>query len=417
MHEADRAVAGSVAEEAAELAARASYGRLLAHLVARTRDIEVAEDALSDAFVAALEQWPRDGVPESPDAWLMQVARRRLSDDARHRRVRAAKEPLIVVQEELDRGARAEEVADERLALCFLCAHPDVEESARAPLMLQLVLGVDAARIAAAFLTSPSSMSQRLVRAKARARELGLSLSPPRDDEYLTRLPAVLDAIYAAYGTGLDASAGAEPSIGGLRREAVWLARLIVQAVPAAAEARGLLALLLYSEARASARRGRDGRYVPLPEQDPAQWDAALIGEAEEQLAEAARLPRTGLPGRYALEAAIQSVHVRRRETGNTDWLTVVQLYMGLLQVAPSVGAAVAHASALGEAYGARAGLDALAAVPEALAATYQPYWAVKAHLERREGLPDANRSLEKAIGLSSDAAVRAFLQDSLAPS
>jgi RNA polymerase sigma-70 factor (ECF subfamily) len=399
------------AAQAAELAARDSYGRLLARLAVRTRDIESAEDALADAFAAALQQWPVSGVPDNPEGWLVHVAKRRLTDSARHRAVRAAVEPALVVEEELTRSSRRETIDDDRLAMLFLCAHPEIDPAVRAPLMLQLVLGLDAARIAAAFLVAPASMSQRLVRAKQRIRDAAIRFDEPLADDTDARLRDVLDAIYAAYGTGWDEAVGAESAIGGLRQEALWLARLVCQAREHAAEAHGLLALLLYCESRTNARHTTTGAYVPLEAQDPTHWDLALYREAEATLANAAARMAGQLPGRFQLEAAIQSVHTRRAITGTTDWETIVHLYLGLMQVAPSIGAAVAHAAALSRAYGPRAGLDALHGIPEQTVTAYQPYWAVLAHVQDALGLPEAVASRERAIGLTTSAAIRAYLQ------
>ena len=401
------------AANAAELAARDSYGRLLARLVVRTREVEQAEDALSEAFLSALRQWPSEGVPDNPEAWLLHVAKRRLSDSARHRALRTALEPTLVIEEEHQRGVRRAQVDDDRLTMMLLCAHPEIEPAARAPLMLQLVLGLDAARIASAFLTSPATMSQRLVRAKQRIRDSGIQMEEPTESDRDARVQDVLDAIYAAYGTGWDAAIGAESSVGGLRAESIWLARLVCAASPSSAEAHGLLALLLYCESRQRARRDAAGRYVPLDEQDPRAWDRALYLEAELMLAAAAERLTTRLPGRFQLEAAIQSVHTRRAESGTTDWETIVQFYIGLMQVAPSVGAAVGHAAAIASAYGARAGLDALRGIPSELVQSYQPYWAVQAHLLRKTGASDADAARQRAIGLTTDPAVRAFLQAS----
>jgi RNA polymerase sigma-70 factor (ECF subfamily) len=398
------------AAAAAELAARESYGRLLARLAVRTRDITTAEDALSDAFLAALAQWPQEGVPQNPDAWLMQVAKRRLIDEARHHGVRGAAEPMLTLAEEVAQSSRAGAVEDERIVMCYLCAHPDIDPAARAPLMLQLVLGLDAARIAAAFLTSPTTMSQRLVRAKQRIRDAQLVLERPAEHEIAARTQDVLDAIYAAYGTGWDETPGAEAAIGGLRREALWLVRIIAAAQPVSAEALGLFALLLFCESRQAARRSDGGDFVPLHEQDVTRWDRAMIAEAEEALSAAAALGVTGLPGRFQLEAAVQSVHARRAIVGHIDWETIVQLYLGLLQVAPSVGAAVAHAAALGEGYGARSGLDALDGIPSELVRDYQPYWAVRAEMLRRSGSPQYAAARDRALGLTTDPAVRRFL-------
>ena len=396
------------AGQAAELAARVSYGRLLAYLAARWRDVARAEDALGDALLAALETWPRTGVPDNPVAWLLTAARRRLVDGARHAGVAAAAEADLKVM--LDERADASPAAfpDERLALLFVCAHPAIDEAARTPLMLQTVLGLDAARIASAFLVAPATMSQRLVRVKAKIREAGIRFEIPAPGELAARLDAVLEAIYAAYGSGWEDVAGADPRRHGLAEEAIWLGRLVARLRPDEPEAQGLLALMLHCEARRAARRDAAGAYVPLGFQDLRRWSRPMIEEAEEVLAGAARLKAAG---RFQLEAAIQSVHAQRVRTGETDWEAVTLLYEGLLRHAPTIGARVAHAAALGEARDAEAGLAALDAIPPDEVATYQPYWALRGHMLKALGrAAEAGEAYERAIGLSEDPAVRAFL-------
>jgi predicted RNA polymerase sigma factor len=247
----------SEAHRAAELAARASYGRLLAYLAARARDVAAAEDALGDAFTAALETWPRVGVPDNPDAWLLVAARRRLVDRARHSGVEAtAAATLRLAAETADVNASRESIfPDERLTLLFVCAHPAIDEAARTPLMLQAVLGLDAARIASAFLVAPATMSQRLVRVKTKIRDAGIGFEIPGPEELPERLDSVLDAIYATYGTGWEDVAGADPRRRALAEEAIWLGRLVVALLPDEPEAGGLLALMLHCEARRPARR------------------------------------------------------------------------------------------------------------------------------------------------------------------
>ncbi len=394
--------------QAAELAARASYGRLLAYLAARWRDVARAEDALGDALLAALETWPRTGVPDKPEAWLLTAARRRLVDGARHAGVAAAAEADLKVM--LDERADASPAAlpDERLALLFVCAHPAIDEAARTPLMLQTVLGLDAARIASAFLVAPATMSQRLVRVKAKIREAGIRFEIPAPGELAARLDAVLEAIYAAYGSGWEDVAGSDPRRRGLAEEAIWLGQLVARLLPDEPEAQGLLALMLYCEARRAARRDAAGAYVPLGFQDLRRWSRPMIEEAEEVLAGAARLKAAG---RFQLEAAIQSVHAQRVRTGETDWEAVTLLYEGLLRHAPTMGARVAHAAALGEARDAEAGLAALDAIPPDEVATYQPYWALRGHVLKALGrAAEAGEAYDRAIGLSEDPAVRAFL-------
>ncbi len=396
--------------EAAELAARASYGRLLAYLARRWRDVARAEDALGDALVSALETWPRTGVPDKPEAWLFAAAQRRLVDGARHAKVEAAAAPGLAVMIEETRGADSADgnFPDDRLKLLFVCAHPAIDEAARTPLMLQTVLGLDAARIASAFLVAPATMSQRLVRVKAKVRDAGVRFEIPEPRELPERLDAVLDAIYAAYGSGWEDVAGADPRRRGLAEEAIWLGRLVGALLPGEPEAAGLLALMLHCEARRPARRDADGGYVPLTRQDVALWSRPMIDEAERTLAVAAR---AGNVGRFQLEAAIQSAHARRAVTGQTDWEAIALLYEGLIRTASTIGALVGRAAALAEARSADAGLAALEAIPRETVETYQPYWALSAHLlAALERGAAAKQAYARAIGLSEDGAVRDFL-------
>src|SRR3984893_8445073 len=301
-----------------ERVARESYGRLVAYLSSHTRDVASAEDALSMALVAALTTWPRDGVPQSPEAWLLTTARHSLIDLVRHQQVAAASEPtLLLLREERKEVTLSPEFPDERLKLLFVCAHPAIDAAMHTPLMLQTVLGMDAARIAAASLDSPTTMGQRLVRAKTKIRDGGIQFEVPQDRELPQRLDAVLEAIYAAFGIGWDDMAGVDQPGRDLAEEAIWLARVLLQLLPDEAEARGLLALMLYCEARRVARRGPKGQYIPLSKQDTKQWSLTLIEEAERHLAEAFGQGRSG---RFQLEAAIQSVHAERARSGRIDW-------------------------------------------------------------------------------------------------
>lgn len=401
------------ARRAAEQAARVSYGRLVAYLAARSRDIAAAEDALADAFRTALEVWPVRGVPDNPEAWLLTAARRNLGHAARHSGVRDSAMPELMraADEAQDRqdeaGMHANPFPDERLKLLFLCAHPAIDPTIHTPLMLQTVLGLDAGRIASVFLAAPATMGQRLVRAKTKIRDAGIPFTVPGREDLPARLEAVLAAIYAAYTAGWDlpADAGGSEDLAG---EAIWLARLAVALLPDAPEARGLLALLLHCEARREARRGTDGAYIPLTEQDPARWSRELIMEAERELARAARF---AVAGRFQFEAAIQSAHVQRAVTGRTDWGTIAMLYDLLVQVSPSAGALVGRAAAHGEAHGPHAGLALLAELPEERVAGYQPYWATRAHLLATAGdIGPAREAYARAAGLSGDPGVRAFL-------
>jgi RNA polymerase sigma-70 factor (ECF subfamily) len=402
-----------VSHAAAELAARVSYGRLLAYLAAQSRDLTAAEDALGEAFVAALETWPRAGVPDKPEAWLLAVARRRLIDGARHARVEdVAAAALRIVVDRAEQEASSKALfPDERLKLLFVCAHPAIDPAARTPLMLQTVLGLDAARIASAFLVAPAAMGQRLVRVKAKIRDAGIRFEIPEPRELPSRLEAVLQAIYAAYGSAWEDVAGADPRRQGLAEEAIWLGRLVTRLLPDEPEGQGLLALMLHCEARRGARRDAEGRYVPLTRQDVALWSQPLTEEAEEILAAASTAMK---PGRFQLEAAIQSVHAQRAVTGHTDWEAIALLYEGLIRLAPTIGARVGSAAALAEAKGDDAGLAALEAIPPEAVTGYQPYWALSAHLLKRLGrAAEAREAYARAVGLSEDPAVRDFLRDS----
>ena len=360
--------------------------------------------------MSALEAWPRVGIPRNPDAWLLAAARRQLIDAARHAKVEASAAPALemLLGHTRDPDVTAAVFPDERLKLLFVCAHPAIEDAARTPLMLQTVLGLDAARIASAFLVAPATMSQRLVRVKAKIRDAGIRFEVPDPRELPSRVDAVLEAIYAAFGSGWDDVAGADPRRRGLADEAIWLGQLVTRLLPGEAEAFGLLALMLHCEARRSARRDADGRYVPLDRQDVTRWSRTMIDEAEQVLAAAAA---AGRPGRFQLEAAIQSVHARRATTGRTDWEAIALLYEGLLLYGATTGARVGQAAALARARDAAAGLTALESIPRDAVLAYQPYWALKAHLLKRLGrADDARQAYARAIGLSEDSAVREFL-------
>ena len=411
MNEAVAGAGANAARDTVQAVARRSYGKLVAFLAARTRDVAAAEDALSDAFAAALAEWPRNGCPSNPQAWLLTVARRRLIDGARHRRIgEAAGDELMRLAEDLDTTAADSDIPDQRLALMFACTHPAIETGIRAPLMLQVVLGLDAKRIASAFLMSPAAMSKRLVRAKDKIRQAGIPLRVPERDELAARLDHVLDAIYAAFADGWSDPGGADLARRDLTDEAIFLARLAAHLLPDEAEALGLLACVLHAQARRRARRNAQGDYVPLAEQDTAQWDAAMIDEAEALLRHAGALRRIG---RYQLEAALQSAPVERRRSGRANWTAVLQLYDALSTLTGSPVVAINRALAIAAIEGAGA---ALAALPDITAdprlTEYQPYWAARADLLAKAGADgEAYAAYEIAIGLERDDAVRRFLQ------
>jgi RNA polymerase sigma-70 factor, ECF subfamily len=398
------------AGRAAERVARESYGRLLAFLAARTRDVASAEDALSDAFAAALRAWPVDGVPDNPDAWLLTTARRRQTDAARHRQVQnAGQSHLQLMGDELEAmSADGGPIPDRRLVLMFACAHPAIEPSMRTPLILQTILGLTSEDIAAAFLVAPKTMGQRLVRAKTRIRDAGIPLRMPDPQELPERLAAVLDAVYAAYTKGW--SEAGDAALPELADEAIWLGRLIVSLLPDEPEAKGMLALILYTAARVGARRDAAGAFVPLEEQDTALWDESLLLFAEKLLRQA---NAQGSSGRYQIEAAIQSAHVARRLTGNQNWRAVVALYDHLFALTASPVALLNRAVARAELDGARAALADLAPLEQdKRLQSYQPFWATKGALLARAGdIAEAIEALTVAIGLSTDEAVKEYLK------
>ncbi len=399
------------ARHAAERVARASYGRLLSILAARSRDIAASEDALSEAFVAALRSWPVSGVPDNPEAWLVTAARNGLKNMSRHRGVIEASEVELALFAD-DTGPAAPEVPDDRLKLLFVCAHPAIDETVRTPLMLQTVLGLDAAQIGAAFLVAPATMGQRLVRAKAKIKHAGLRFELPTAETMPERLEDVLNAIYAAYGTSWDAVAGADTGSRDLAEEALFLSRLLVALLPSEPEARGLLALMLYCESRRAARRSADGEFVPLDRQDASLWSREMIIEAERELTTASQ---SGVFGRFQCEAAIQSVHIQRPVTGRTNHDALATLYRLLATRCPSVGVLVGQAAAMVEA-GAHA--EALAVLRRLVATEvsgYQPYWVTLATALSAAGdQPSAEHALRTAMGLTEDAAIRAYLARSL---
>ncbi|MCX7287040.1 MAG: RNA polymerase subunit sigma-70 [Rhodobacterales bacterium] len=386
------------AAEVAERAARLSYGRLLAILAAGTRDLPLAEEALAVAFARALEVWPRQGVPANPEGWLLTVARNGLSNLYRHDRTRAAatEELILRAEERADRAVQA----DERLSLMFVCAHPAIDPAARTPLMLQAVLGLDAARIATAFLVPAATMGQRLVRAKARIRELRLRFALPEAEDLPDRLADMLEAIYGAFGADWDGSQAL-----GLPEEAIHLARVLLALIPEEPEVKGLLALMLYIHARRAARDG--AVFVPLSEQDATLWDRDQVIEAEELLTLASRAGRFG---RFQCEAAIQSVHVQRAITGKLNLEALETLHGLLTQFHPTVGGQVAHAAVRrlqGEPQEALAMLDQL---PDAVRIGYQPALVLRAHCLRDLGRTEAPEAARAAILATQDDRVAAYL-------
>lgn len=396
---------------AAQQAARSSFGRLVSWLAWQWRDIAAAEDALADALLKALERWPIDGIPSSPDAWLLSVAKRQLLQLARHDKVRSDPAVTALLEQECaqDEGAPMTIIPDARLKLLFVCAHPAIDEKIRTPLMLQIVLGLQASEIAPAMLMSPATLAQRLVRAKQKIKDTGLRFEEPDTSDLPARLHDVLEAIYGAFGLSVEAIAGAESRITDLQQESIFLCGLVCTLMPEAAEAQGLLALMLFRQARSAAQLSPQGEFIPLPEQDMQRWDKVAILRADQLLWTAASQRQ---PGPFQLEAAIQSAHCHRLFTGKTPWAGIEQLYAQINQYYPTSGSRVAGAVALAEAGDAAAGLAQLRAIEQSYSNGFQPWWVAYAHCLRLLGQKsEATAALKMALGLTSDVRLRKYLE------
>ncbi|MEN0067187.1 MAG: DUF6596 domain-containing protein [Myxococcota bacterium] len=386
-------------ERTIERVAREATGRLTALLARRSGDLALAEDALSQALIAALERWPEDGVPKDPEAWLYTVARRKLVGVWRHADVRRRKADAIRHLQTLTTDAESGAPwPDERLPLLFVCGHEAIDPTIRAPLMLQAVLGMTADTIGPLMGVASKTMGQRLWRAKTQIKQAGIPFSVPEGDELLRRVTAVLDAIYGLYSAGWTDRAADRTA------EALWLAEVVTTVLPDHAEAWGLLALLRYADARTAAGRGSAGEYVPFTKQDPDSWNQERLDQAEMALHRAQSLASLGP---FQLEAAIQSALVHGQRAGRIEHASVLALYEGLVAFAPTLGNAVGRAAALADVKGPTEGLAAL----DTLTGTegFQPYWAVRAALLHRAGQP-AEAAYEKAIALTADEAVRTWL-------
>ncbi|MDX2019461.1 MAG: DUF6596 domain-containing protein [Deltaproteobacteria bacterium] len=384
----------------------------MAALSVRFRDVAAAEDALGDAFAEALARWPHAGIPVSPEAWLITVAKNQLRQRARHRNVTSNPRVIGALEQALvELSEHQSEKGDLRLRLLLVCAHPAIDESVRTPLMLQSVLGLDAARIARAFLLTPTAMSQRLVRAKQKIRDAGIPFEEPEPEERPERMAAVREAIYAAFGTDYDEHEN-EQGVESLAEEAIYLSRVLIELAPNDPESLGLHALLILSHARRAARSTPDAGFVPLAKQDVGRWDRAAIMEGNAILLRAAAFR---VPGFFQLEAAIQSAHCQRLFSGQTPWTAIELLYTRLNATWPTVASAVAHAAVLVEIDRAADAQHVLDNLEEARVAEYAPYWVVLSHARQRRGdLAGARVAMIQAVALTRSSPLRRFLESTM---
>jgi RNA polymerase sigma-70 factor (ECF subfamily) len=400
-------VGGEALEAQVERVFHEEYGRAVAVLVRVFGDIDVAEDAVQDAFATALQRWPSSGVPPSPAGWIITTARNRAIDRLRReasRDDRHAQAALIhAQQEESDVGAT---VRDDRLRLIFTCCHPALAGPAQVALTLRLLGGLTTEEVARAFLVPEATMAQRLVRAKAKIRDAGIPYRVPGDAELPGRLSAALAVVYLVFTEGHRASGGQTLVRADLCAEAIRLGRLLVELMPDEPEPLGLLALMLLSESRRGARTSAAGSLVPLTDQDRRLWDRALIAEGQQLVR---RCLRINSPGPYQLQAAINAVHSDAAEAAATDWWQVLQLYNQLMSIAGTPIVALNRAVAVAEVEGADA---ALTLVDGLDLAGYHLFHAIRADLLRRMGRPaEAAAAYDAAIALADNATERQFLE------
>jgi RNA polymerase sigma-70 factor (ECF subfamily) len=402
-----------------ERAFRDDRSAVLATLIRHVRDFQLAEDAVQDAFAAAVQTWPRDGVPANPAAWLTTAARRRAIDRLRRGQSQANRAERLAELGRLDaqeHDAVIEEsmVADDRLRLIFTCCHPALDLQARVALTLRMLGGLTTGEVARAFLVSEPTMGKRIVRAKRKIADAAIPYRVPPDDELPDRVGGVLAVVYLIFNEGYAAAEGDRLVRAELCGEAIRLGRLLAKLMPDEAETLGLIALMLLNDARRPARVGRDGEYVALDVQDRELWNRGQIEEGRRKLEAATRL---GRPGPYQLQAAITALHMLGESDADTDWSAIADLYGQLAEVTPSPVVELNRAVAVGFASGATAGLQLLEPLlGDTRLQGYQPLHAGHAELLRRAGdRPGARRAYDRAISLSTNQLERAELQRRLA--